>query len=101
DQHVLPLTKARGRHELESSVTLGPRYPLGLEVSPRSAQRGGLRLAASLRHRLGEVREHHSEPEPDGHPEDEPPRRLTLTPEPLEPEQGRKDGSDVDDEHDR
>ena len=37
----------------------------------RLAQRVGLRLAAALGHRLGEVGEQHGEPEPDGDLDDE------------------------------
>jgi hypothetical protein len=37
---------------------------LGLGFAPGAAQRVGLRLAASLRHRLGEIGEQHGEPQP-------------------------------------
>ena len=70
-------------------------------VLARLAQRVGLRLAAALGHRLGEVREEHGEPEPERDREDEAGRRLALADERLDEEDGREDAADLDDEHDR
>ena len=69
--------------------------------SARLPQRVGLRLAASLGHRLGEVREEHREPEPERHREDEPRRGLALAGERLDEEHRREEAADLDDEHDR
>ena len=45
------------------------------DLAPHAPQAVGLRLAAALRHRLGEVGEDHGEPEPEAHAEREPARR--------------------------
>ena len=65
------------------------------------AQRVGLRLAAPLGHRLGEVREQHREPEPERDREDEARRRLALPDQRLDEEHRGEDAADEDDEHHR
>ena len=51
--------------ELGTSSTLAALVqPVGRRLGLGLAQRVGLRLAAAFRHRLGEVREQHREPEP-------------------------------------
>ena len=56
-----PLRSARGRHGLGPAVR---QQPVRDGLGPRLAQRVGLRLAAALGHRLGEVGEEHGEPQP-------------------------------------
>ena len=67
------------------------------------AQGGGLGLAASLGHGLGEVGEQHREPEPEGHRPREPERRVRgrRMNDVAEPEQRRQHAADLDDEHHR
>ncbi len=79
-----------------------PRRRLGAH----RAQRGGLRAAAALGQRLGEVGEDDREPEPDGHGEGEP-RGLVAAAERLaageldEPRDRGDQRADLDHEHDR
>ena len=91
----LPGTRRDGR------APLGLRQALGLDVLARPPEGLGLGLAAPLRHRLGEVREEHGEPEPHRDPEDEARGRLALAEERLEPEPGGEDAPHEHDEHDR
>src|SRR6185436_16865880 len=50
----------------------------GLDVLARFSQRVGLRLAAALGHRLGEIREEDGEPQPRRDAADEARRRLAV-----------------------
>jgi len=84
-----------------SRDAIGSRQPLGLKVAPSLPERGRLRLATPLGHRLGEIGEEHREPEPHRYPEDEPGGRLAVAHESLSEEERREDRSDVHDEHDR
>src|SRR5690349_5949214 len=67
-----------------------------------AAQGIGLRFAAPLRHRLGEVGEEDGEPEPERDREDKAAlalqRRIDEGADPLD---GRDDAAHLDDEHDR
>src|SRR5262249_18478975 len=67
----------------------------------RLAEGSGLGLAAPLGHRLREVGEEHSEPQPKRDTEDEAGRRLAVASvhQGLEPEQRGQDGTHVDHEH--
>ena len=87
-------------HHGDRGSALGGGQALGLDLSARLAEGVGLRLAASLGHGLGEVREEHGEPQPDRDPEDEAGRRLALAHERLQPEQRGQDGAHVHHEHD-
>ena len=49
-----------------SSIAAVRQAPVGHRLGPGLAQRRGLRLAAALGHRLGEVGEQHGEPQPGG-----------------------------------
>ena len=78
----------------------GRGQQLGHRLGLRSAQRGGLRLAAPLGHRLGEIGEQHGEPEPE----------IDLEREPVpagaghqiaQEQQCRQRGHDLDREHHR
>ena len=61
DHHDVAATELRGRHEFRLAVG---DDQFGLGLGARLAQIVGLRLAAPFRHRLGEVREQHGEPQP-------------------------------------
>jgi hypothetical protein len=78
----------------------GPAELARLNVLPRFAQRVGLRLAAPLGHRLGEVREDDGEPEPQRDGQDEPGRRLAVPRERLHEEPRREDAADLHHDHD-
>ena len=69
--HDVAGAQVRGLHGLLAAVG---GEPPGHEVGAGAPQRLGLRLAAPLRHRLGEVREQHGEPQP------EPDRRCRTRP---------------------
>ena len=63
DQDDVADLEARARHALVlGPVGVGEELRLGLGT--RAPERFRLRLAAALRHRLGEIREQHREPEP-------------------------------------
>ncbi|OIQ75294.1 hypothetical protein GALL_430360 [mine drainage metagenome] len=74
---------------------LGPGFLL------QAAQRGGLRLAAALRQRLGKVGEQHREPQPQRHRQDETGRSFAVPSQRLKPQNGGQDAAHVDHEHDR
>ena len=95
-----PLRSCDASDGARSRVAPRRRDLLGLNVLARLAQRVGLRLAAPLGHRLGEVREEHGEPQPERDREDEARRRLALPTERLHEEHRREDAPDLDDEHD-
>ena len=76
------------------------RQPVGHGLGPRLAQRVGLRLAAAFGHRLGEVREQHREPEPEGDLAGE--QRLSgAASQLLDEDDRREQAADLDDEHHR
>ena len=60
--------------EADTSTSRPSTSLCALRVLSHLAKRRRLRLAAALRHRLGEVREHHGEPEPGAHEPGEPQR---------------------------
>ncbi len=64
DADDVALAQRGGRDLLEAAAVAG--LALGHGVAAHGAQGVGLRLAATLRHRLGEVGEEDGEPEPDG-----------------------------------
>ena len=100
-----------------STTTTSPRCELGGGLlaavaqardglGAHRAQSGRLRLAAALGERLGQVGEHHRQPQPDRHGEGEPGGLVAaaerLAAEHLdEPAEGRDHRADLDDEHDR
>ena len=67
----------------------------------RRAQRVRLRLAAALGDRLGEVREQHGQPEPEGDHADEPERAGVPADEVEHEDPGRDHAAELDDEHHR
>ena len=67
----------------------------------RRAQRVRLRLAAAFGDRLGEVREQHGQPEPDGDHADEPELSRVPAGEVEEEDPGRDHAAELDDEHHR
>ena len=78
DDDEVALAELRCRTGLVAASRRALGDLLGLDVLAGLAQRVGLRLAAPLGHRLGEVREEHREPQPERDREDEPRRRLAL-----------------------
>ena len=70
-------------------------------VVARRAQRVRLRLAAALGDRLGEVREQHGQPEPDGDHADEPELAVCPRARSRTKIDGRDHAAELDDEHDR
>ena len=76
---------------------LEPSRSVRDRLGAHRAQRVGLRLAAALRDRLGEVAEHDRQPEEERDREGEPPWVLAAG----EPDQRRHRGADLDHEHDR
>ena len=67
----------------------------------RGTQGIRLGLAAPFGDRLGEVREQHRHPEPEGDHTDEP-QVIRVAPSEIEQEDpGRDDAAELDDEHDR
>ena len=87
-----------GRHLLDSAAR-------GAAECRRRRARGAkgvrLRLAAPLGDRLGEVREQHGQPEPDGDHADEP-EVAGVAPSEVEHEDPRRDhAAELDDEHHR
>src|SRR3954470_12036871 len=74
--------------------------PLRLGLGPGSAQGVGLGFAAPLGDRLGEVREQHRKPEPQGDLDREA-NGLAAGDEIAQEDDGRERGHDLDHEHDR
>ena len=102
DEHDVALAQRRGRDRRRRAAPRSARRGfLAGDVPARRAERVGLRLAAPLGHRLGEVGEQHREPEPDRDGEDEAGRRLAACRRALEQSARREDGADLDDEHHR
>jgi hypothetical protein len=66
-QHHVTLPQHGRGHDGDAQVVLGIEQLARHDVGTRPPQRVGLRLAASLRHRLGEVCEQHREPQPHRH----------------------------------
>ncbi len=60
----VPEPQLSGGHERLDTVGA---EPAGRGVAPRGPQGGGLGPTAALRHGLGQVGEHHGQPQPDGH----------------------------------
>ena len=87
---------AAGTFSIRSPADQPVRDGLG----PRLAQRVGLRLAAALGHRLGEVGEQHREPEPERHLSGEQ-RRSRSASQFLDEDDRREEAADLDDEHHR
>ena len=93
------VTFAQARRRNLFRAVAGPE-PVRDCLSFRPPQRLGLGLAAPLRHRLGEVREQHREPQPERDLARE--ERLAASrDELLDEHDGRQDTPDLDDEHDR
>ena len=63
--------KLRGRRLFDGRLPTRSRQPLGERVAAGAAQGVGLRTAAALGHRLGEIRKEHGRPEPSRHGGDE------------------------------
>ena len=94
DDHDVAALQLGGR-EAASVAQTGVRRRAG------RAQRVRLRLAASLGDRLGEVREEHRQPEPDGDRRDEPQAVRVPAHEVEHENPGRDDAAELDDEHHR
>ena len=99
DHHVVAELQRRASYGLLAQRgRLRPRLPVeqppGHRLALGPAQRLGLGLAAALGHRLGQVGEHHGQPEPDHDGPVEHRRRLDRR------VQGQH-GADLDHEHDR
>ena len=89
----------------ERSVDVGAvaiDHDLGHGFAAGLAQGGRLRLAATFRHRFGEVGEEDGEPEPDRDRSDEPGLVVVrATQQVLDQDDRGDDRADLDDEHDR
>ncbi len=97
-RHELARRSAVGR----ASAARGEPRALRGDVLARLAQRVGLRLAAALGHRLGEVGEEHGEPEPERDREDEPGGGVPgAGDQGVDEEEGGERAADLDDEHHR
>ena len=97
DDDVAPPQLGRG-HVLDAAAV---RPPVGGRRRAGGSQRGCLGLPATLGDGLGEVREEHRQPEPDGDHAGEP-ERLTGPADRVQDEDGRRDhAADLDDEDDR
>ena len=101
DQHDVAGLEAGAGHEPRAGRRRRGSSRLACGLGPRPAQRVGLRLAAALGHRLGEVGEQHGEPEP----EDDLEREAAGPPPPVSEVAEEQDGGqrchDLDDEHHR
>ena len=96
--HRSPSCSCGGRPSRRASRRAGGRWPWS---RPGSAQRGGLRLAPSFRHRFGEVGEQHGEPQPQRHQPGEDVLVGRRRAEVPEEQDGGQHGADLDHEHDR
>jgi hypothetical protein len=95
DHHQVALAQARRVHGGDGVIRAElVRHRLG----PRTTQGLGLRLAAPFRHGLGEVREHHGQPEPERDLELEP--QMTAARDGVPDERQRREhAAHFDDEH--
>ena len=94
--HVV-LAEARRRHLLHA---IAGRQPVRHRFGPRLSERVCLRLAAALRHRLGEVGEQDREPQPEGDLSREE-RPSGARRQFLDEDDRREEAADLDDEHHR
>ncbi len=101
DENDVVLPEVGGRDLRRGGILVGGIEFAGDQIPSRAAQRFGLRAAAPLRDRLGEVREENREPEPDGDGEDESRRFLPLPRKRGDVEPRGHQTSDPDDEHHR
>src|ERR1035437_2104714 len=98
--HVIPDAKVRRGRGDDRGLIGRVLQLLGHRLRTRGAQAVGLRLAAPLRHCLGEIREEHREPEPDCELQREADLALPGRDVASEHERGQ-DAADQHDEHDR
>jgi hypothetical protein len=94
--HTVAAPQLAGRDDLHVAAS---GDTLGGGVAPGAPEGVRLRLAAPLRHRLGEVGEKDGEPEPDGDGEDEGERRHAARDQPLDEDDRGDRRADLDDEH--
>ena len=99
DQHDVADLEARSRHRLVLRA-VGVGEQLRLRLGTRAPERIRLRLAAALRHRLGEIREQHRDPQPHDDLERET-EVLAASREVAQEDHGGQGGDDLDHEHDR
>ena len=76
--HQIASLQVFGRHAFIDLVIVRHQDALGARLGAGFAQTIGLRLAAPFRHRFGEVREQHGEPQPQDDLEGEPNARVML-----------------------
>ena len=98
-QHDVADLETRARHPLVLR-TVGAGEELRLRLGTCAPERFRLRLAAALRHRLGEVPEEHREPEPEVDLEGEAQVGMPNDKVAQEEERGQR-RHDLDDEHHR
>ncbi len=98
DQHHVTAFEFRRRDQLDAAAGSDQ---LGLGFGAGLAQVVGLRLAASLGHRLGEVGEQHREPQPERDLKLEGGKRAASEEEIAEEDHGHGERGHFDHEHDR
>src|SRR5262249_38316293 len=95
----IALAQLSRRHRLEPGIATRCAQLLRSHVALDRAQRGRLRLASALGHRLGKVRKQHGEPQPQTDGEYESRRRFPFAAERLDVQDRSQDAADIHHEH--